>query len=227
MRQLLRRFSKPTRHANPWPTAFRHNRDTLDTGRPIGRSLMPNLLGERFFARPCRAKRRRRIGERVEPERPQEETFADTNAPYFPMAGHVRASSSMQPDCPLERGARRAIAAPARATVSPSLRGDKPALRHLNRSASVAPRRGRSNALAATGQGRRRRFAGGDRPWRVHSHSTQEARWQRRPSIAERPGSGCQAQSSKKRRLDGGARRLGARGLVKAGAPVTIRETEW
>src|SRR5262245_38556353 len=100
VRQLVWRFSKPTRHAHPWPTAFRHNRDTLDPGRPIGGSAMPNLLGERLLARPCRAKRRRRIGERVEPERPQEATFADSNAPYFAMAGHVRSSSSMHPDCP-------------------------------------------------------------------------------------------------------------------------------
>ena len=63
--------------------------------------------------------------------------------------------------------------------------------------------------------------------WRVHCHSTQEARWQGGPSIAEHPGSGRQAQNKQdKGASTGGARRLGARGLVQADAPVTIRETE-
>lgn len=98
--------------------ALRHNRHTLDTGRPIGCSLLPNLLCERLLARQRRTKRRWGIGERMKPERAQAEALADANSPNSPIRGHVTYLYRNAPQAALTGG--EAGDARARATtVSP------------------------------------------------------------------------------------------------------------
>jgi hypothetical protein len=70
-----------SRQTNPPAVLLGDERDAVDTGRPAGRSFLPDIVGERLLARERRPERQGRVGKGVKAERAQPLPLMSPNTP--------------------------------------------------------------------------------------------------------------------------------------------------